>query len=312
MKQCPLCRSSEAQPVERYRFDDIWDALLTQWAVELSPEVRAAHAPREFTTARRCAGCGLEWFAPAIAGDTRFYDELMRCTPYVTDRWEFGIVAGRVRTTDHVVDLGCGDGALIRRVARHVARAIGVDTNERAVQRLRSDGYEASSEALASFAARESQRFDVVCAFQIAEHLEDLELLVAPARALLRPNGRLFLSVPNRHRLARAPFEPLDLPPHHLSRWARPQLEALGRHGGLTLVRVLHSPPTYGDVVAALDAHLKPRLGPGAGRIVRRALLGPHRHDLLSRTGTYQRAGLTGHTMLAEYRLPDLRTDAGA
>ncbi len=302
MSPCPLCRTSEAQPLERYRFEDIWDALLSQWAVELSPEVRSAHAPQEVTTARRCTACGLEWFAPAIPGDTHFYDELMRATPYAVERWEFAVVADMVTTTDHVVDLGCGDGALIRRIAPRVRRAIGVDTNGSAIQRLREDGYEASNEAFASFSARESQAFDVVCAFQVAEHLEDLELLLAPARALLRPRGRLFLSVPDRDRLGRAPFEPLDLPPHHLSRWSRPQFEALGRHGGLSLVRVLRSPPSYGNVVAALDARLKRRWGPSVGRIARRAILGPHRHDLFSRTGIYVRAGLAGHTMLAEYR----------
>ncbi len=303
MSGCPLCRTSEAQPLERYLFDDIWDALRTEWAVQLSPEVRSAHAPQEFTTAQRCTACGLEWFAPAIPGNSQFYGELMRSTPYIVDRWEFAVVAATVTTTDHVVDLGCGDGALIRRIAPQVGRAIGVDTNEDPIQRLRADGYEASNEAFASFAGRESHAFDVVCAFQVAEHLEDLDLLLAPARALLHPNGKLFLSVPDRDRPGRAPLEPLDLPPHHLSRWSQPQLEALARHGGLSLERVLRSPPTYGHVVAGLDARLKRRWGPSVGRIARRAILGPHRHDLLSRAGINVRPGLTGHTMLAEYRI---------
>lgn len=303
MAGCPLCGSTQARELERYRFDDIWAGLESDWAVCLSAHVRAAHAPEEFTTARSCEDCGLEWFAPAVPGDARFYRELMRSTNYVADRWEFEVLASRVARTDRIVDLGCGDGSLVRRIAPHVARAVGVDTNADAIERLRSAGCEGSAEGFASFAAREAGAFDVVCAFQIAEHLANVEVLMAPARAMLRPRGRLFLSVPNRERAGRQPLESLDLPPHHLSRWAPPQLESLARIRGLDLVRVLHSPPLYGDLARALEVRFMRRRSPGFARVARRVLLGSHRHALLAHTGSYTRAGITGHTLLAEYRV---------
>jgi 2-polyprenyl-3-methyl-5-hydroxy-6-metoxy-1,4-benzoquinol methylase len=299
---CPLCRSAEATPLESYPFDDIWAALLSQWGVAISAEVRAAHAPEAVTRARRCSKCGLEWFAPAVPGDAQFYHELMRATPYDPDRWEFGLVASALTSGDHVVDLGCGDGGLIRRIDRQTGRAIGVDTNQDAIERLVVDGYEGSNECFETFAAREPGAFDVVCAFQIAEHLADVDELLAPARALLRPDGRLYLSVPNRERAARGQLESLDLPPHHLSRWARPQLEALGSRRGFSLLRVTYAPAMYGDVVQTVEARLRSHLPRRVARIARRLLLGPRRHSLFTRLGAYERCRLRGHTMLAEYR----------
>ena len=72
------------------------------------------------------------------------------------------------------------------------------------------------------------RRFDVVCAFQVLEHVADPLAFIAEAKARLNPGGLLFIGVPNRESyVGRLRDFPLDMPPHHVMRWSRRALAAL-------------------------------------------------------------------------------------
>jgi SAM-dependent methyltransferase len=76
--------------------------------------------------------------------------------------------------------------------------------------------------------------FDVVCLFQVLEHLDGLDALFRQLNALTHPAAHLFIAVPND---ARVEFNEhhgslLDLPPNHVGRWTRAAFDALAeRHG---------------------------------------------------------------------------------
>jgi len=83
-----------------------------------------------------------------------------------------------------VLDVGCGDGGLVERLAAHGLDAVGVDPNAPAHPRLiRAQVEDASSIG----------RFDAVCSV-MALHHSDLERVLATIALLLRPGGRLFVS----------------------------------------------------------------------------------------------------------------------
>src|SRR5947199_342155 len=81
-----------------------------------------------------------------------------------------------------------------------------------ALDALRAAGIEGVSTRFADFAAGEAGRFDVVCGFQILEHVRRVGDLMEPAMRCARPGGRIFVSVPNRRRYTRGDLEPLDCP----------------------------------------------------------------------------------------------------
>ena len=297
---CPLCLEREAELVERVRFDDVWHALAEQWGVSFSPGVRDRHQATAELELKECAGCGLQRFEPAIPGDASFYEELMAATPYEAVRWEFGVVADRLGAGDAVVDFGCGDGAFLRSLGPRAGRIVGVDHNEAAIADLRGAGVEAHAEPFDRFAAREREAFDVACAFQIVEHLPRVEALVGPMAGSVGRGGRLFVSVPNRDRSFRWGSEPLDCPPHHLTRWAPEQLDALAERFGLRLVTTWRQPPTLGEARALSVRSPESPLG----RLLAHARMGPYRYRRAVRSGRFERRGLFGHTMLAELEKP--------
>jgi SAM-dependent methyltransferase len=96
-----------------------------------------------------------------------------------------------------VVEIGCGQGALGARISE-TAEYVGLEPDENsyatAVSRIASRGGRVicgTSDSLPDGAA-----FDLVCAFEVLEHLEEDEDALAEWIGLVRPGGHLLLSVP--------------------------------------------------------------------------------------------------------------------
>jgi SAM-dependent methyltransferase len=297
IERCPACGSTERAPNEppddRVPFERIWHGLRETWSADITAETRTRLQPAESTDVVRCGGCGLTYFTPAIPGDAGFYEELGRSMPYHAARWEFGLVARSLRAGSDLVDLGCGDGGFLRAARSRVRRAVGVDHNRDGIECLRADGIEAYAEPFESFSDRNEAAFDVACSFHTLEHLASVGGLMGAAVRCLRPGGRLFLSVPNADRLRLDAFEPLDHPPHHVSRWRPDDLAALGERYLIELVSMRFEEPGY----HAARAWALGRRGAGS-----RLALGPVRYLAMRSTHRLTARGAYGHSMLAEFR----------
>jgi len=115
--------------------------------------------------------------------------------------------------------IACGEGSFLQLAQAKGATICGIDTNPTAIENAKRKGLSAHCVLLNDFASENRGRFDVVTAFQVIEHLSEVQPFVRAARDCLKPGGKLLITAPNRLRRFRDPFEPLDHPPHHLSRW---------------------------------------------------------------------------------------------
>jgi SAM-dependent methyltransferase len=303
---CPLCGSAGGSVEGRLPYEQIWRRLRDVWNVELSEPVRRAHAPAEATVRVRCTSCGLERFEPLCPGNAEFYRELMAIVPYNADRWEFRIVRGRLAPEDAIVDLGCGHGSFLRSLGRRAGRTVGIDHHRPSIERLAASGVEAYSTDFESFASAHAGAFDVATCFHVVEHVRDPLAAVRAARACLRPGGRLFVSVPNKRRALRGIDEPLDCPPHHITRWEAEQLHVLASRAGLRVERVHIEPPDISVFRVLSRRAVTPWLAwapEGLSRFVGRAwgrVAGAVRHKAIVGGGRYLDKGLFGHSMMAE------------
>jgi len=292
-------------------YSRIWAELEKKWSPHFPADLVSRHTPAPHTNLRECGECGLRYFTPCVPGDGDFYERLMGAAGYEANRWEFGEVATKLRPGADVLDVGCGRGAFLQLIESSAGHVVGLDTNRSAISELRGRGIEAEAVSIAEFADRRPHSFDAVCAFQTLEHLASVRELIEPAVECLRPGGRLFLSVPNRDRAWREPYEPFDYPPHHVSRWHGAQCAVLARRYGMTLHAVEREPPgitTFRRLrSASLRRRLTPIVGPRpaslAARLYGRALIRRQRYARAMETGEPQRRGVHGHTMLAELQL---------
>jgi SAM-dependent methyltransferase len=98
-----------------------------------------------------------------------------------------------------VLDLGCGEGQLARRVARFGAAAVGIDptTAQIVLARARRGG-PSYAQAAASALPFGSDAFDAVVACLVLEHVEPFEPAIDEIARVLQPQGRfvLFLNHP--------------------------------------------------------------------------------------------------------------------
>ena len=147
-----------------------------------------------------------------------------------------------------LLDWGCGGGIFAEAAAREGARVTGYDMDAVALEAAREH---AAAESLGlDYRERpppEGERFDVVTAFEVLEHVENPAALVADMACRLAPGGLLALSTINRTARAWGLMivglevlgRQLPLGTHEYGRFVRPaELAGFCRDGGLRVTDV--------------------------------------------------------------------------
>jgi len=102
-----------------------------------------------------------------------------------------------------ILDIGCGGGILCEPLARLGASVVGADPAERNITaaklhaaqgRLEIDYRATTAEALADAA----ERFDIVLAMEVVEHVADVKLFVRRCAEMVRPGGLMIAATINR------------------------------------------------------------------------------------------------------------------
>lgn len=99
-----------------------------------------------------------------------------------------------------LLDVGCHDGFVGRYLADQIPdlEIHGLELNSQACERARDRGYASVIQGAAEQAPElfEPGTFDVVAAFEVYEHVPDLDTFLDALEAMLKPGGRVFLSTP--------------------------------------------------------------------------------------------------------------------
>lgn len=117
-----------------------------------------------------------------------------------------------------LLEVGCGNGRQLERLAHAGWQVEGVDFDERAVQTARRLGLDVRVGDLAS-ARYPDERFDAVILSHVIEHVPDPVALLAECRRILKNGGQLVLATPNCESLGHRTFGKAWLgldPPRHL------------------------------------------------------------------------------------------------
>jgi len=102
-----------------------------------------------------------------------------------------------------ILDIGCGGGLLAEPMARHGAIVVGVDASpgniSAAKRHAALHGVEVEYRlGEPSDAVPVEEKFDVVMALEVVEHVSDVHAFLATATSRLKPGGILFVSTLNR------------------------------------------------------------------------------------------------------------------
>ncbi len=125
-----------------------------------------------------------------------------------------------------------------------MASATGLELNREAIAATVTD-FPVLARPLDAFAGAQPGTFDVVCAFQVLEHVSEPGAFLRQCLQALRPGGLLIVSTPNaaapvfRHRQ-----DPFDMPPHHLNHFDAASYRRVAQVLGLEL-QALRTQPRF-------------------------------------------------------------------
>ena len=137
--------------------------------------------------------------------------------------------------TRTVLEIGAGMGTVGSLLARRYEYlGLEPDATSFTVARRRIEAAGGRAEQADYSDLQRSREFDLVCAFEVLEHLEDDAGALAAWRELVRPGGRVLLSVPGAPRLYGASDEGAG----HYRRYERATLRHALERGGFDDIRI--------------------------------------------------------------------------
>ena len=126
-----------------------------------------------------------------------------------------------------VLDIACGDGYGSAMLARHAAQVTGVDIDTPTVERARGK-YVADNlrflQGSATDIPLDDDSVDLVISFETIEHLMEQDRMLYEIRRVLRPEGFLLISSPDKHEYSDVPGYHNEF---HLKELYRQEFEAL-------------------------------------------------------------------------------------
>jgi SAM-dependent methyltransferase len=205
-------------------------------------------------------GAGSDWYASSwMYGLRESGSPSMEAEARIPWNFAQALAELRVNNGGRLLDVGCAEGHFLKLARQKGCDVTGLDFNPVSVGIARERVGHAAVHQYSVEELRErfpGIQFDVITLFEVLEHTSNPFEIVCSIHKLLKPEGRLFLSVPGNRRWP-ALFHPeVDTPPHHLTLWTEEGLKRLLDRAGFRVRNVVAKPLGAED----MGLHLKWRL----------------------------------------------------
>ena len=173
-----------------------------------------------------------------------FYEDFWADAPADPEPWAWerrrALLLGEAREGERVLDLGCGAGRFVAALRQAGADPVGVEIAGAALERARAVAPGADLRLLEDDGSipLEHGSVDLVWCSEVLEHVADGAHLLQEARRVLRPGGRILVTVPYHGRVQAALIALLRFDAHfdpqgqHLRFFTRASLAASLRAAG--------------------------------------------------------------------------------
>lgn len=187
-----------------------------------------------------CKCCDFHFFLPTVIGSDNFYEQLQLLSwYYLGEKYEYEYAKEFILKNTRVLEVGCGTGAFGGEIA--TKKYIGLEINSKAVKVAKEKGLDVRKEYIENFSKNNHNVFDIVCAFQVLEHIPNVSTFIQSCIDCLNIGGYFIISVPSADS-----FIPLvvnnilNLPPHHQTWWSDYCLKSISQLFDLDLIEINH------------------------------------------------------------------------
>lgn len=297
---CPLCGRVCAEVVQRFTAAETAENFVPRSvSAEKSAQLQRIIEglwQQDHAEIRWCAECAFGFAHPFVAGSAEFYELEAPDTPYPRSKWEYSrTVSELVRSPDRqrvVLDVGAGKGHFLKHLLDQgwpASRLLATEFSTNGRKAIEALGVRCFQSDVRGVEL--PSQVDVVCLFQVLEHLDDYDGLFRAVNGGTARPAELFIAVPNGARVAYNEANGLnrDYPPNHISRWSPTGFARLAANYGWTLA-ACEAEPALGAVgeakYAAVErflrnSHVEGRWERIVYRLAERPALRRHRVDRL-------------------------------
>jgi SAM-dependent methyltransferase len=231
-QNCYLCHGSNIEAISYTSFETIKNGYKKIYDININ------HKNIDKITFFRCKDCGLMYYFPVVVGDKFFYEELQKNHWYYPkEKPEFEFARKFIDLDNSVLEIGSGFGYFGKSLS--CKSYIGLELSPSAIEKGREFQVEILNQTIQEHAKYNIEKYDIVCIFQVLEHIDCINDFIKSAIQCLKKGGTLIISVPNENSFLKYElYGFLNMPPHHLSRWNEATLRKLGEIFDLEVLSV--------------------------------------------------------------------------
>jgi len=180
-----------------------------------------------------------------VAGDEKMYKRLQQFSWYYSDEKEEYSIAKQFLTdffnlNISVLEVGSGKGAF-RSFLKENDKYVGLEFSQEAILLAEKNNVELYQETIENYVEKHFGIYDVVCSFQVLEHVTTPRTFIESSITALKPGGILIIAVPSEDDLMKVLVNNFyNMPPHHLTRYSDKTLESIAKLFDLELVSIKH------------------------------------------------------------------------
>lgn len=236
---CPISGSSEVTLLEKITTKSLIKAYQDSLGLDIFPELKEI-VEIEFY---HCQESDMKFFYPMVTGSESFYEKLQKFDWYYQDeKEEYDYATNYIKASDIVLEIGCGKGAFSQKIKS--LNYTGLEFSRRAVQFASELKLNILNEFIEEHSIKNSETYDVVCSFQVLEHVAGPSSFIQSCIKCLKPGGLLIYSVPSADSFITFFNDILNLPPHHVTWYSDESLKYIGKLFELKVVNIHHDPLT--------------------------------------------------------------------
>ena len=233
------------------------DSLILDWKNSFDIDISQELNQHKSINLYQCNESKLKFFVPInIAGSDRLYEQLQRFDWfYMPNKWEHKVALKNLSKCENVLEVGCAFGSFVESALKSGVNIQGIELNSSAVQVAKNNNLPVENIDLEEFANKYPGSQDVICSFQVLEHIPKPRNFIDLCLKTLKSNGKLIFCVPNADSFLKYQYNLLDMPPHHMTQWAAETFKSLENIFPVRLEKVLKEPLADYHIHGYLHSH---------------------------------------------------------
>ena len=250
-----------------------------------------------------CESTKLRFFYPFdIEGDSEFYEQLQKFDWYYMPwKWEHEITKNALIGKEKILEVGSGGLGFVEKMHNLGYSITGLELNKSSIKEAKDKGLKVLEESLELHAESNYQKYDVVCSFQVLEHVTQVNSFIRSKVDCLKPGGKLIVAVPNNNSFIKYTKNfLLNSPPHHMGLWDITSLESIAKLFNLKVEKVYYEPLQSYHLVSYLNLMIQEHIN--ENRLLRKVFYKLKLKGIFKSLIAINRNRIKGHSMLAIYK----------